>query len=121
MEEKFQSITGRFNFEEAVKCVEDGGAAARVGWNGKGMFIFMRPGMEMDENQIDNLSSVSSLVKRMLLGALTNYLQPKLDRSKIEFKSYFCLFNSKADVINGWLPSIEDIKATDWVLLFNKD
>ena len=40
------------NFEEVLPLLKQGKEALRSGWNGKGMFVFMRPSDEISLNTV---------------------------------------------------------------------
>lgn len=46
-------------FGDALEAVKKGKRAARIGWNGKGMFIFIRPADELNiEFVVDKMKSL---------------------------------------------------------------
>jgi hypothetical protein len=54
------------NFGEALQVVKNGGLAQRAGWNGKGMFIFMRPGDTLKTSFISQVKSLPESVKKWI-------------------------------------------------------
>ena len=80
---------------------------SRANWNGKGMFIFKRPGGLIGPNLLQNASTLPKPVREFLFG----------QQREVLFKEYLCMYNAQGEVVNGWLASQEDILASDWMLL----
>lgn len=105
----------KLTFGEALDAVKQGKLIAREGWNGKGMFVFMRPA---DDLPITVLLGAKSLPKR-----LKDYYelkhQPIIPESipKISFTAYLCMKAADDTVVNGWLASQTDMLAEDWCII----
>ena len=57
------------NFGEAIEAVKEGKLISREGWNGKGMFVFMRPSDELSVDMIVNkVKSLPDSVKKFFAG-----------------------------------------------------
>jgi len=107
------------NFGQAVEALKEGKLVSREGWNGKGMFLFMRPS---DELQIDMVvNKVKSLPQ-----AFKDYVDKVMDDNTnpgekglgtIKFTSYICMKAADGTVVNGWLASQTDMLAEDWNIL----
>lgn len=95
------------NFGQAVEALKLGKRVARQGWNGKGMFVFQRPGDVLSKNFLPNVKSLPDAVKKYLIDQ---------DRD-IEFTPYFCMYSATGDIVNGWLASQTDMQAEDWCVL----
>lgn len=100
------------DFGTALKAVEEGKLAARQGWNGKNMFIFMRPGYELDPAFI--IEKIKSLPDSYM-DTLKNVTFQ--EGEKIKFTPYLCMKAADNSVVNGWLASQTDMLAKDWVVL----
>ena len=84
-----------FNFSEALARVKEARKVARIGWNGKGMFIFLVPGSQFAVNKPPLLGIYPE-------GTIINY------HAHIDMRT--------ADgTIVPWLASQTDILANDWV------
>ena len=83
------------NFGTALQCLKDGEKVARVGWNGKGMFLFLVPGSQFVVNRPPLLGIYPE-------GTTINY-NPHLDIKHVDGS------------ISTWVPSIGDVLAEDWV------
>lgn len=98
-------------YGEVLEHVKEGGLAARKGWNGKGMFIFLRPADTLTADFIVN--KVKSLP-----GALKEWVaEHHGENDEIKFRAYLCLKAADGTIANGWLPSQTDMLAEDWELV----
>ena len=85
------------NFSEALDLIKIGERAARAGWNGKNMFVFLVPGSVFEVNR-------APLLGIYPLGTEINY------QAHIDMKT--------ADgTIVPWLASQSDLLADDWGIL----
>lgn len=85
------------NFGEALERVKQGDRAARLGWNGKGMFIFLVPGSTFQVNRPPLLGIYRE-------GTEVNY-HPHIDMRTADNK------------IVPWLASQTDMLAEDWLIV----
>ena len=103
MEEKL------LNFGQAIELVKKGNLVARKGWNGKGMFIFMRPADELDPLFIiEKVKSLPEEFKKTLKGVTFQ------EGEKVKFTAYLCMKAADNTIVNGWLASQTDMLAEDW-------
>ena len=100
-------------FGQALESLKRGHLVARKGWNGKGMFIFMRPEDSLPTNMIVN--QVKSLPESFKRWVVNNYGDSETDR--IKFTAYLCMKAADGTVVNGWLASQTDMLANDWVIV----
>lgn len=100
------------SFAEALNAVKMGYLISREGWNGKGMFVFMRPADELDPQFI--IEKVKSLPK-----AYKNTLKNVTfqEGEKIKFGAYLCMKAADNSIVNGWLASQTDMLSEDWCIL----
>lgn len=103
----------KMNFGQAIEAVKNGKLAAREGWNGKGMFIFMRPQCELDADTVVN--KVQSLPESVKKWVAENYGDSPSD--KIKFSEYLCMKAADGTIVNGWLASQTDMLSEDWTIL----
>lgn len=100
-------------FGQALESLKRGHLVARKGWNGKGMFIFMRPEDSLPTNMIVNqLKSLPESFKRWVAN---NHGDSETDR--IKFTAYLCMKAADGTIVNGWLASQTDMLANDWVIV----
>lgn len=100
-------------FGQALESLKRGHLVARKGWNGKGMFIFMRPEDSLSTNMIVN--QVKSLPESFKRWVANNYGDSETDR--IKFTAYLCMKAADGTIVNGWLASQTDMLANDWVIV----
>lgn len=103
------------SFGQAVELLKEGKLVQRAGWNGKDMFIFMRPhDVLMADFVIDKVKSLPQAVK--------DYYKMQCqeigytpDKVEIKFTPFLCMKAADGSIVNGWLASQTDMLATDWV------
>jgi hypothetical protein len=99
-------------FGEALNLVKNGCLVAREGWNGKGMFIFMRPGDSIPlDTVVDKVQSIPSEVKMYLA---SSFAYGDVKDTNIKFTPYLCMKAADNTIVNGWLASQTDMLADDW-------
>lgn len=91
-------------FGEAIEKMRNGELVAREGWNGKGMFLWMKPGAVVP----------------------SKFIQDKVLKSIAESQGgevcclpIVCMKTADNKVVSGWLASQADIFATDWIVVYN--
>ena len=112
------------NFGVALEALKNGKRIAREGWNGKGMFVFMRPADSI------HISKVIHRVKSLPESVKNFYRQDILDNDGneisednlstddvVKFTAYLCLKAADGTIVNGWLASQTDMLAEDWIIL----
>ena len=82
------------NFGEVLILLKQGSKAARAGWNGKGMFVFLVPG------------SVFKVSRPPLLG-----IYP--EGTEIRYHAHIDMKTADGMVV-PWLASQTDVLAEDW-------
>lgn len=110
--------TSGLTFGTAIEALKAGQRVARSGWNGKGMFLFIRPADKL------NIRTVVDCVKTMPQG-VKDYFDARDDRvnpgefglADIHFGAYICMVAADGSVVNGWLASQTDMLAEDWVVI----
>lgn len=85
------------NFSDALERIKEGQRAARSGWNGRGMFVFLVPGSRFEVNRAPLLGIYPA-------GTVINY-QPHID-----------IRTADGQVV-PWQASQSDILADDWLLI----
>lgn len=101
-------------FGGALAAVKEGKCISREGWNGKGMFVFMRPEDELQKMfLIEAVKSLPASVKNYF--ASTTPATQK--EEKVKFTAYLCMKAADDSIVNGWLASQTDMLAEDWCVL----
>lgn len=105
-------------FGQAIEAAKEGKLIARSGWNGKSMFVFMRPGDTLTTAFIPNVKSLPQAVKNWI----DAHLDDKINRGEtglqlVKFTPYLCMKAADNTIVNGWLASQTDMLAEDWEVL----
>ena len=110
-------------FGEAIEAVKKGALIARKGWNGKGMFVFLRPEDSLSVDMIVNkVKSLPQALKNKL-GSEFSWTQEEESSGKgphqkfVKFTAYLCMKAADGTIVNGWLASQTDMIAEDWEIL----
>lgn len=100
------------NFGEAIAYLNSGFLVSRIGWNGKGLFIFKQVPSQIS---IDIVPKMQSLPQK----AKDEFIKRGKD---IRYNNQLALVNQD-NSIQGWSPSTSDSLANDWVFYddFNMD
>ena len=85
------------NFGDALLLLKNGQKVARLGWNGKGMFLFLVPG------------SVFKVTRPPLLG-----IYP--EGTEINYCPHIDMRTADGKIV-PWLASQTDVLAEDWVIV----
>jgi len=89
--------TNGMSFGLAVEALKKGLRAARAGWNGKGMFVFLVNG------------STFNVSRAPLLGIFP-------EGTEINYRPHIDIKNVDGS-ISTWVPSIGDVMADDWAIV----
>ena len=109
MEQLQEGFEGTFG--QAVGSLKHGFLVRRKGWNGKGMFLFMRPWDSLkDEFIIDTVKSLPYNFKEWVKA------HPNAEGERL-FTQYICMKAADGSIVNGWLASQTDMLSEDWVLV----
>jgi len=108
------------SFGQAIVSIKRGRLVTRKGWNGKGMFIFMRPSDELNIKfvayEIKSLpQSVKDYFKQDIIDPDGNII-PDDRTDVVKFTAYLCMKAADGTIVNGWLASQTDILAEDWMI-----
>ena len=89
----------QFDFGEALRLLKEGCKIARLGWNGKGMYLWLLP-----ENNVKR----EWIRDPMLLDAFG-------DAEELNCLPSIRMKTATGEVLTGWLASQTDMFATDWI------
>lgn len=116
-EEAYRKTLG-LTFGMALEAVKKGLLIARQGWNGKGMFVFMRP---EDELPVPMVVNQVKLLPKSLKDWVYNHSNPSVplleQKDTIKFTAYLCMKAADGSIVNGWLASQTDMLSDDWCIL----
>jgi len=104
------------SFGQALKSLKSGFLVTRKGWNGKGVFIFMRPADQLPiEFVAKDIKSLPPAVKQYYAQDL-KYKSEKPEEDTVQFTSYLCMKAADGTIVNGWLASQTDMLSEDWMI-----
>lgn len=90
------------NFGDAINALKNGKRVARQGWNGKGMFLYVVGGRDVDREFTRNEASK----------------QPIFNNTDVaHFNSHIDMRTADGSVCIGWLASQADMLSDDWVIV----
>lgn len=105
-------------FGQALESLKQGRLATRKSWNGKGMFIFMRPADEIRvDTLVNNVKSLPMSVKEYYRQDMYDSKGTPIqitDGDVVKFTAYICMKAADGSIVNGWLASQTDMLAEDW-------
>lgn len=90
------------NFGKAIEALKEGKYVTRKGWNGKGMFLWLKPAATVKaewckDPKLKNLAEANG--------------------GEIEALGTICMFTAQHKILSGWLASQTDMLAEDWVII----
>lgn len=88
------------SFGKAIEALKEGKCVSRKGWNGKGMFLTLQPGSEVDGDNMRNEGA-----KNFYAGCKCS-IAPHIDMKAAD-ETY----------VVGWLASQTDMLAEDWMIV----
>ena len=112
--------TSGLTFGLAIEAMKKGKLVAREGWNGKGMFIFIRPSDELPiEMIVEKVKSLPESVKHFFKEKYNGDYIKSSDSEPFtaKFGAYICMKTPNDEIVNGWLASQTDILAEDWMII----
>ncbi len=110
IEEKLNLIT--MNFGQAIEALKEGKMVRRTGWNGKGMFLFIRPEFVCDIETFKKIVSVPDNAKELIVTSTYDIASPTF-----KFTGYISMFAADKSIVNGWLASQTDMLSEDWEVI----
>lgn len=96
----------KMSFGEAIEVLKEGGRVTRMGWNGKGMYLWLKPQAviksEWCKDPILKEIADANGGEILALGSICMYTHNGTGRRA---------------VLTGWLASQSDILSEDWIEL----
>ncbi|MDD4111335.1 MAG: DUF2829 domain-containing protein [Clostridia bacterium] len=101
--EKIKIMEEKMNFGEALEALKEGNKVTRNGWNGKGMFLWLKPATTIKSEWCKD-EQLKELIDQnggeiIGLGTICMYTHDSLGRHAI---------------LTGWLASQSDMLSDDW-------
>lgn len=90
------------DFGDAIRALKAGAKVARKGWNGKGMFLWLKPAATVK----------AEWCKDPMLKGLA-----EANGGKIEALGTICMFTAQKQILSGWLASQTDMLSEDWEIV----
>lgn len=90
------------NFGEAIEALKEGKKVTRKGWNGKGMFLWLKPAAKVK----------AEWCKDPMLKELA-----EANGGEIDALGTICMFTADKQILSGWLASQIDMLSEDWHLV----
>jgi hypothetical protein len=109
--------TKNVSFSRALELLKNGNLIQRAGWNGKGMFLFIRPEFSCSKETFDKIVSVPENAKKKIAETLSTRDNLFQAEEFAKFTAYISMFAADGSIVNGWLASQTDILATDWQIV----
>lgn len=98
--------SGKMNFGDALMYMREGQRVARAGWNGKGMWVALTPGSQVDTSAVP------------VRGALAAYAAaPGPVPVVVSVGAHIDMKAADGSLVIGWLASQTDMLAEDWTVL----
>lgn len=92
------------SFGAALALLKDGKRVARVGWNGKAMWIALTPGSEIDPESAR-------------VGAARLLASSTASRAPLRILPHIDMKAADGSLVVGWLASQTDMLAEDWMVV----
>ena len=89
-------------FGQAIESLKFGKKVARKGWNGKGMFLWLKPGT-MVKSEWCHDPELKAIADK--------------NGGEIEALGTICMKTADDKILSGWLASQTDILSSDWVVV----
>lgn len=107
------------NFSQAIAALKEGKRVARMGWNGKGLFIFMQIPAEIPMDVVPKMQSLPDSVKaeferRLAKENESDERNPAFDA--IRYKNQLAMVYPDNNIY-GWVASPSDVLEEDWCIL----
>ncbi len=100
-EATYKAVDG-MTFGCAIQALKAGHKVARKGWNGKGMFLWLKPAATVK----------AEWCKDPMLKGLA-----EANGGEIEALGTICMFTAQKQILSGWLASQTDMLAEDWIIV----
>ena len=95
------------DFGQALIALKEGYKVAREGWNGNGQFVVCMPALKLPPFNSQSPGAKVNDRTAKFIGADT----------PLDSQPYFALKNAQGKWQPGWIPSVGDCFAEDWVIV----
>lgn len=97
-----------YGFGEAIEALKFGLAIRRKGWNGKKLLVFKQVPAHIEGDIIPKMQSLPQSAKGIILKG----------KGFIDYTSQCLIYNENTGRADSWVPSISDVFAEDWEIVF---
>jgi hypothetical protein len=97
-------MNNNLNFGQAIEALKKGMRVAREGWNGKVMFLFLRPAATVPTTAIYDAE-------------LRSVIEDEAKGGTFEALASIVMWTADKKLIIGWLASQTDMLSEDWFIL----
>jgi len=114
----YREFDGGCTFGDAIIALQEGKRVQRVGWNGKGLFVFKQVHADIDMVIVPNMQSLPQSVKDEFIRrnkAPKEGFDPILFNN-IRYRNQMCIVYPD-NTVYAWAPSVNDTCNNDWVIL----
>ncbi len=94
-------------FGLAIEALKKGFKVARLGWNGKGMWIALMPELKLPPNSSQELGPRVNDRTAKHIGIDT----------PLDSQPYIAMWTAQSKWQPGWLPNQADLLADDWIVV----
>jgi hypothetical protein len=101
------------NFGQAIEALKEGKKVQRMGWNGKGLFVFLQVSATINREIVPKMQSLPQSVKDEFE---RRFNDPNEQIDAIYYDNQLALVNP-SNLITVWAASVLDSLANDWVIL----
>lgn len=95
-------MEGLYTFGEALEALKQGKKVARKGWNGKGMYLWLKPAAIIK----------AEWCKDPILRDIA-----EANGGEVEALGTICMKTADGKILTGWLASQTDMLLEDWVIV----
>ncbi len=103
------------NFGKAIEALKQGKKVAREGWNGKGMFLWLKPETVVKETWCKDPVLLGVVKKHGLSTSVSNDSDERC--KAIVALGTICMKTSDDKILTGWLASQTDMLSEDWKIV----
>jgi hypothetical protein len=94
------------NFGDAIKALKEGKKVARKGWNGKNMYLWLKPAVTIK----------AEWCKDPMLKEIVD-----ANGGEAEALGTICMKTADNKILTGWLASQTDMLSEDWAIVLSED
>lgn len=95
-------MEGLYTFGEAIEALKQGKKVARKGWNGNGMYLWLKPAATIK----------AEWCKDPILKDIA-----EANGGEVEALGTICMKTADGKILTGWLASQTDMLLEDWVIV----